>query len=134
MRHPVEDVLLEHGPRGVGDPLYVPWWAKARGLGFRFTLPDGTRIEDGRLVKGQLYRPQAIASNAREVPSVPSERHSVDVGRIVDEHRGRSEREALCRRYGIDTKILDAPNAGVQSMRLRNALRRILETSRTEAV
>lgn len=131
MKHPVDAVLLEHAPRGVGDPLYVPWWAKARGLGYSFRLADGTKIEDGRVV---LYSPQPRASSAREVPSVASERPSVDVGRIVDEHRGRSEREALCRRYGIDTKILDAPNAGVQSMRLRNALRRILETTRTETV
>ena len=46
--------------------------------------------------------------------------------RLVAECNGRSEKEALARRHGIDPAILDAPNAGVATMRLLNALRRVL--------
>jgi hypothetical protein len=35
-------------------------------------------------------------------------------------------RVALCNEYGIDPAILDAPNNGVATMRLLNALRKTL--------
>jgi hypothetical protein len=43
---------------------------------------------------------------------------------LVQGCEGRAARVALCRRYKIDPTILDAPNAGVATMRLLNALRK----------
>jgi hypothetical protein len=45
---------------------------------------------------------------------------------LVATYRDRKGREFLCRKYGLDPGILDAPNAGIQSMRLRNALRKVI--------
>lgn len=43
---------------------------------------------------------------------------------LVQECDGRAARVALCKRWGINSAILDAPNAGVATMRLLNALRK----------
>jgi len=42
----------------------------------------------------------------------------------VQECDGRAARVALCKRWKINPAILDAPNAGVATMRLLNALRK----------
>lgn len=143
--HPADAALTEHCPRPAGDPYYVPWWAKgeyARKNGTKYTLPDGTTIAAGQIVtRGhgraiepvRVYQPRATSPSATETPRVaptiprkaPKEPDAAQL--LVAECNGRSERAALCKRYGIDPAILDAPNPGVATMRLLNALRKVLK-------
>lgn len=133
--------LVEHNPRPAGDPDYVPWWARgeyARINGTKYTTESGVTIHGGQVVgtSPKASRPAPVPSprpapeNARETPRRPAATPSQpDRARaLVAECAGKSERVALCRRHGIDPGILDnAPNAGVATMRLLNALRRALE-------
>jgi hypothetical protein len=49
------------------------------------------------------------------------------VDELLRVHRTLDSRVVLCHAYGVDAAILrDAPNPGVASMRLANALRRVL--------
>ena len=132
--------LYEHNPRPVGDPDEVPWWAKgeyARKHRTKYTTESGVVIEAGEVV-GRLPKaskcepvlephptPASATETPRKAPRVPREPDTAQ--RLVAECAGRSERVALCKRHGIDPAILDAPNAGVATMRLLNALRRILK-------
>lgn len=138
--HPIHRVMSEHAPRGSDDPCYVPWWAKggyARRNGTKYTTEEGSTVEAGRVVteghgrrsEGERlpeYRPQA--QNATEgrgkatarVPRAPDE-----VRQMLQDNPSRQQRVALCHKWGIDPGLLDnAPNAGVATMRLANALRR----------
>lgn len=145
----IDEVLLEHAPRGNDDPLYVPWWAKgeyARANGTKYRLEDGTVIEGGRIVvRGTgsprsaskpepVLTPQPPAARVSETPSRASRtpRKPARTPDLVDEllqmNRSRESRLVLCRAYGVDPAILDnAPNPGVASMRLANALRAKLQ-------
>ena len=141
----IDQVLLEHNPRGTDDPLYIPWWAKgeyARKNGTKFRLGDGTSIEGGRIVQrgtgafrsasapAPVLIPQPPAASARKTPprasATPSKGTATPdlVAQLLQMHRTLDARTALCRQYGVDPQILHtAPNAGVASMRLANALR-----------
>lgn len=145
----VEQVLAEHCPRSGDDPLYVPWWAKgeyAARIGTKWAMPDGTQIVGGRIVvRGSgafpsasraepLSKPRPQAESARETPrrasSTPSRsKRPLDrVDELLQEHRTLDARTVLCVQHGIDPAILrDAPNPGVASMRLANALRKVLQ-------
>lgn len=148
MVSPVEQVLAEHHPRPSDDPLYVPWWAKgeyARAKGTRWAMPDGTQIVAGRVA---VVGTGAFPSASRLVPVCtpqPEPRERVATPPVatatprrakrtpdrVDEllrvNRTLDSRVVLCHQLGIDAAILrDAPNPGVASMRLANALRRVL--------
>lgn len=144
----VEQVLAEHYPRSGDDPMYVPWWAKgeyAARVGTKWAMPDGTQIVGGRIVvrgsgafpsasKAQeLSKPRPQAESARKTPerasATPSrsERPLDQVAQLLQEHRTLDARTVLCAQHGIDPAILrDAPNPGVASMRLANALRKVL--------
>lgn len=131
--------LTEHCPRPPGDPDYTPWWAKgeyARKNGTKYSTESGVVIEagwaTGRVpvharpppVPEPRPAPASATETPRKPPRVPRE---VDAAqRLVAECAGRSERVALCGQHGIDPAILDAPNAGVATMRLLNALRKRL--------
>jgi hypothetical protein len=131
--------LLEHHPRPAGDPDYVPWWAKgeyAARLVTKYATESGVIVEAG-FVTGRVPRharvesvpePRAAAPSAtetpRKAPRVPREPDAAQ--RAVAECNGKSERVALCKKHGIDPAILDAPNAGVATMRLLNALRKAM--------
>jgi hypothetical protein len=136
----VDQALTEHAPRGTMDPLYIPWWAKgeyAAKNGTKFRLADGTSIVGGRIVvrgtgdftkapvAAQVLIPQPRASRAtltpRKAPKAPDEAQQ-----ILAAHRTPEERLALCKRYSLDPAILIGPNAGVVSMRIVNALRKLL--------
>jgi hypothetical protein len=136
----VEIALAEHAPRGTADPLYIPWWAKgeyAAKNGTKYRLADGTSIIGGKIVVrgtgdftkapvlAQVLTPQARPSRApltpRKAPKAPDEAQ-----RILAEHRDPAARLALCKRYSLDPAILIGPNAGVVSMRIVNALRKLL--------
>lgn len=136
----IDAVLLEHAPRGTADPLYVPWWAKgeyAAKNGTKYRLADGTSIVGGKIVvrghgdfsrastPAQVLTPRPSARGAtqtpRRAPKAPDEAQ-----RILAEHRSPLERLALCKRYSLDPAILEGPNAGVVSMRILNAIRRVL--------
>jgi len=141
----IEQVLAEHNPRGTDDPLYIPWWAKgeyARANGTKYTMGDGTRIEGGRVVQrgtgafGSASKPEPVltprppAASARKTPprasATPSRTPRTPdlVAQLLQMHRTLDARTALCRQYGVDPEILrTAPNPGVASMRLANALR-----------
>jgi hypothetical protein len=131
--------LDEHAPRPAGDPDYVPWWAKgeyARKNGTKYTTESGVVIESGwatgrvpmHLRREPVPTPPPTPASATETPRRPARvpREPDAAQRLVAECAGRSERVALCRKYGLDPAILDAPNAGVATMRLLNALRKAL--------
>lgn len=152
MRHPIHDVMTEHNPRGTDDPCYVPWWAKgeyAKKNGTKYVTEEGSVIESGRVVvEGHGRRPERppvskypeTPESASETPRKASEGYQKTprtlpptpaaaddlAAELVSTYRTREARVKLCAKYGIDPGILDAPNAGIQSMRLRNALRRAI--------
>lgn len=131
--------LTEHSPRPVGDPNYVPWWAKgeyAKKNGTKYTTESGVVIEAGwasgrvpmHLRRAPVPVPQPTRPSATETPRKPARtpREPDRAQQLVAECAGRSERVGLCKQYGIDPAILDAPNNGVATMRLLNALRKAL--------
>lgn len=150
--HPIHAVMAEHNPRGTNDPCYVPWWAKgeyAKRNGTRYTTAEGSVIERGRVIKegyGRHPEPASVSEYHRDPPSASetprkgSETHqkaprtlpatppAADdlAAELVSTYKTRDGRLQLCEKYGIDPGILDAPNAGIQSMRLRNAIRRAI--------
>lgn len=128
--------LDEHAPRPSGDPDYVPWWAKgeyAKKNGTQYTTESGVVIAAGQVVgtaskTDRVLAPQPAPSSATETPPRPPRvpREPDAAQRLVAECAGKAERVALCKRHGLDPAILDAPNAGVATMRLLNALRKVL--------
>jgi len=144
----IDAVLLEHAPRGVDDPMYVPWWAKgpyAEQKRTKYTLADGTTIEAGRvLVRGTggprsvpegspVCTPQPSVQKVTERPgkarTTPSRAEGPPdpVRELLQVHRTPAARLALCAKYGVDPAIITgAPNPGVGAMRLANALRRAI--------
>jgi len=132
--------LEEHNPRPAGDPDYVPWWAKgeyAKKNGTKYTTESGVVIEAGyvtgrvpmHLRREPVPTPHPAPASATETPRRPARapREPDAAQRLVAECAGRSERVALCKKHGLDPAILDAPNAGVATMRLLNALRKALK-------
>jgi len=128
--------LLEHAPRPAGDPEYVPWWAKgeyAKKNGTKYTTESGVVIAAGEVIgrassTPRVHQPQPTVSSATETPRKPERipREPDKAQLLVAECNGGVEKIALCKRYGLDPTILDAPNAGVATMRLLNALRKVL--------
>lgn len=147
-RETIEQALAEHNPRPSDDPLYIPWWAKgayAHANGTKWQLPDGTQIANGRIVSmgsGDLrkaskpepvYQPQPQAEKRTETPrrasATPSrEKRAPDlVDELLQVYKTLDARTVLCVQYGINPAILrEAPNPGVASMRLANALRKAI--------
>lgn len=136
-REQVQAALDQHEPRPVGDPLYAPYWARgayAAKAGTSYTMADGTKLVGGRIVVlGSASRPEELPKyrpqpeKATEVPRKPAARVLDRVGQLLQEHRTPEARQALCRRHGIEWSIVTtAPNPGVGTMRLANALRRII--------
>jgi hypothetical protein len=136
--HPIHAALAEHAPRAGDDPLYVPWWAKDPKTEFSWSLTDGTLIRAGKVVRegtGKFTeRPPApvraetveVRVRARIDHDRAKAKSSDVVLELVRAHPNRGQREALCEKYGIDPAILNgAPNPGVATMRLVNALRRV---------
>jgi hypothetical protein len=131
--------LHEHSPRPSGDPDYVPYWAKgeyARANGTSYTTESGVTIVGGKATgrlpvaprPAPVLTPQPAAPSAPETPrkATKTPREPDAAQRLVAECNGGAEKIALCKRYGLDPAILDAPNAGVATMRLLNALRKVL--------
>jgi len=136
-RERVQAALDQHEPRPVGDPLYAPYWARgayAARAGTSYSMADGTKLAAGRIVVlGSASGPQELPEyrpgpkKASEVPRKPAAKASDRVAALLQEHRTPDARQALCREHGIDwTLITTAPNPGVGTMRLANALRKIL--------
>jgi hypothetical protein len=136
--HPIHAALAEHAPRAGDDPLYVPFWAKDPKSDFSWSLTDGTLIRAGRVVRegtGKFTEraPAPVRAETVEVrirARLDHERTKAKSSDVVLElvraHPNRGQREALCEKYGIDPAILNgAPNPGVATMRLVNALRRV---------
>ena len=133
--------LTEHNPRPVGDPDYVPWWAKgeyARKNGTKYTTESGVTIvagvATGRLPVAPRVAPVPKAQPAttsgtetpRKAPATPPKpvRTPDLVAQLLAVHRTREARLELCAKYGVDPSIFtNAPNPGVAAMRLANALR-----------
>lgn len=90
----------------------------------------GCCVVNGRLAGSRVLTPECTPLSGSETPRKAEETPSRVVGtpdrarRLVLECDGRAARVALCKRYKINPAILDAPNAGVATMRLLNALRR----------
>ena len=148
MTHEIHTVVSEHSPRPTGDPMYVPYWAKgeyARRNRTKYTTEEGSTIEAGQVVKeghgsarkGQpVYQPQCEAKRGTETPRRAEEGRSkasrtLDLAAtLVKMCSGAEEKRALARKHGLDPAILDnAPNPGVASMRLVNALRKALNAA-----
>jgi hypothetical protein len=138
VKHPIHAALAEHAPRAASDPLYVPFWAKDPKGDFSWALSDGTLIRAGRVVRegtGEFRErlptpPRAETVEVRVRARLDHDRKSAKstdvVLELVRANPHRDQRVALCRQHGIDPAILDgAPNAGVATMRLVNALRRV---------
>ena len=136
----IDDVLAEHNPRSPDDPLYVPWWAKgeyAAKNGTKWLMSDGTSIVGGKIitrgngdfsgpaaaneVPGSLLRAASATKAPRKAPKAPDAAQL-----LLAQYKTRSERERLCQLHGLDPAMLDGPNPGVVSMRLLNALRKVL--------
>ena len=133
--------LTEHNPRPVGDPDYVPWWAKgeyARKNGTKYTTESGVTIvagvATGRLPVAPRVAPVPKAQPAttsgtetpRKAPATPPKpvRTPDLVAQLLAVHKSREARLELCAKYGVDPAIFtNAPNPGVAAMRLANALR-----------
>ena len=135
--------LAEHSPRPVADPDYVPWWARgeyARTNGTKYTTESGVVVIAG-VATGRLpvaprvapvLAPQPRAASATETPrkasaTPPKPARTPDlVTQLLAVHKTREARLGLCAKYGVDPAIFTgAPNPGVASMRLANALRRL---------
>lgn len=140
----------EHAPRTVGDPFYIPWWAKVPKLDGEpktYRAWDGTEIQGGKIVtRGSSFRgfeatmrqPQKVVRNETPPPSLPEVlplRSKPAVKANIPDWASEALREAgkcpdarakLCSLHGIDYAALvaGAPNAGVATMRIVNALRR----------
>jgi len=89
----------------------------------------GGCIVNGCLVGSRVSSPECAPLNPTETPrkaeKTPSRDAAPDRARqLVQECDGRAARVALCKRWKINPAILDAPNAGVATMRLLNALRK----------
>lgn len=139
--------LTEHAPRPAGDPDYVPYWAKgeyARTNRTKYTTESGVTIVAGEVTEGsrsaskgeELPRYRPSPSSATETPRRGSGGHPKPVktprapdlvDQLLQTHKTLDARTVLCNAYGIDPAILTtAPNPGVASMRLANALRRAI--------
>lgn len=142
-RERLQTALGEHNPRPVGDPDYVPYWARgeyARTRDTSYTLEDGSVVRRGlieavgtgaspsRSTGTELPQYRAGVERSSEVPPVAAPvrvKEPDRVAKLLQEHRTPEQRRALCERYGIDwTVVASAPNPGVGSMRLANAIRR----------
>ena len=145
-----EHALTEHSPRGVGDPFYIPWWAKIPQLDGdpkTFRAWDGTEIRGGKIVtqgssfrgfvaelKPKLQTPgvENMAPSPRKVlPSASRPKGGAYIPdwaaeALREAGKDLGARVALCAKYGIDyvALVAGAPNPGVASMRVVNALRR----------
>ena len=90
----------------------------------------GCCVVNGRLAGSRVLTPECAPLRGSETPrearaTPPRVEAPADRARqLVQECDGRAARVALCKRFKIDPAILDAPNAGVATMRLLNALRR----------
>ena len=90
----------------------------------------GCCVVNGRLAGMQLYSVQpgieSVSETPREARATPPrvEAPTDRARQLVLECDGRAARVTLCKRFKIDPAILDAPNAGVATMRLLNALRK----------
>ena len=92
----------------------------------------GCCVVNGRLAGSRVSSPECAPLRVTETPREPRATPSRDAApdrarQLVQECDGRVARVALCKRYRINPAILDAPNAGVATMRLLNALRKILD-------
>jgi len=91
--------------------------------------PGGCFVH-GRLVGSRVLTPECAPPSVTETPREPRATPSrVEAApdrarQLVQECDGRAARVALCKRWGINPAILDAPNTGVATMRLLNALRK----------
>jgi len=134
-----QEALDAHSPRPEGDPWYVPYWAKgmyAKMHGTKWAFDDGTQVESGiitsrklKMTDPKILSPEIKFQADPETPGPtlikrPKAPKLVDqASKLVAECNGKPERIMLCMQHGIDPSILDAPNAGVATMRLLNALR-----------
>ena len=148
-RQKVQAALDDHNPRPVGDPLYVPYWARgayARAHSTQYTMQDGTHLVAGRIERLGKEASRS-ASSSEELPQyrAPVERPTESprstvavlsrgastptrepdaVTVLLRQHSTKESRMALCAKHGIDWALVEsAPNPGVGAMRLANALR-----------
>lgn len=113
----VEQVLLEHQPRSFNDPNYVPWWAKpphGEKMGTSYTTKSGVTVSGGRVTGLPVRVDPPKAEKPTKVPSVRSE--PVQSATLAE----------LCDQHGLSHDLyLNAPNKGVATMRVRNAIKKI---------
>lgn len=109
----VQAALDAHAP--ISGPDYVPWWAKgafAKANGHSFITESGVSIVNGeiigraRVVKEKIERPRTPVIDVPDL-TLPE----------------------LCDKYGLPHDLYQsAPNGGVATMRVRNAVRKLLAT------
>jgi len=133
------EVLAEHNPRPPGDRFEHPWWVKgeyARKNETKWTAPDGTRIESGKVVSlgnaswSPSVTPPSVsrAPAATKVPVVPKKARKAPDEHAIRLAACKTEDDwiALFNQYGLDPclRTNPAPNNGVRNMRILNAMRR----------
>ena len=109
----VQAALDAHGPNS--GPDYVPWWAKgdyAKKNGTSYTTESGVTVKDGEITG----RPAAVKERIERKTEV---KPGVDIPDLT--------LPELCDKYGLSHDLYKtAPNGGVATMRVRNAVRRLL--------
>lgn len=110
----VQAALDAHAP--ISGPNYVPWWARgeyARKMHTSYITESGISVVAGKVVGRVREEPVRISAplKPRNAP--------------------KESLEELCAKYNLDPNLmLTAPNKGVASMRIRNAIAK-LEKART---
>lgn len=108
----VQKALDAHAP--ISGPDYVPWWAKgeyARVHRHEYVTQSGVSVVAGEIVgKAKVIKEKIERKNP--VPTIDIPDLSLP---------------ELCDKYGLPHDLYQsAPNGGVASMRVRNAVRKLL--------
>lgn len=102
-------------PNPIAGPDYVPWWAQgeyARKNGTSYTTESGITVKDGMITGRPQIAKERIERKAEPKPGV-------DIPDLT--------LPELCDKYNLSHDLYKtAPNGGVASMRVRNAIRKLL--------
>ena len=105
--------LDAHDP--ISGPDYVPWWARgeyARKMQTSYTTESGVSVVHGEVTGRKKVVKEKIERKIEEKSTVEVPNLSLP---------------ELCDKYGLSHDLYKtAPNGGVASMRVRNAIRKLL--------
>lgn len=109
----VQAALDAHAP--ISGPDYVPWWAKgeyARANRHEYVTESGVSVVAGEIVGKTKVVKEKIERNVKPEIDIPD-----------------LSLPELCDKYDLPHDLYkSAPNGGVATMRVRNAVRKLLST------